>query len=161
MPLDPRPTRTPTDPEGTRTYGHQILHLTDQLNGAETYEEAAEAAEHVLDEADGVLARLGQFFEAAAEQARAAVTDEGFELACRFEDAAATLTDLSDELHGVGDQMRALGPPPEEAHWQAQIAHYYATAPQRPGFASPDSAAPAPPATQARPEHTPQPHHRR
>lgn len=160
MPLDPHMTLTPTDPEGKRTYGHQILHLTDRLNGAETYEQAAEATEHVLDEADGVLARLGQFFEAAAEEARASGVDEGFELACRFEDAAATLTDLSDELHGASDEMRALGPPPEP-RWQAQVARYYATAPQRPHPASPTSAVPGPPAAQVRPEHAPQPRHHR
>ncbi|MGY1438130.1 hypothetical protein [Streptomyces reniochalinae] len=159
MPLNPQ-TRTPTDPEGKRTYGHQILHLTDRLTGAETYEQAAEATEHVLDEADGVLPRLSEFFEAAAEEARSSGVEEGFELACRFEDAAATLTDLSDELHGASDQMRALGPPPEP-RWQAQVARYYAAVPQRPGPARRTSAVRVPPAAQVRPEHAPQPRHHR
>ncbi|WP_019546660.1 hypothetical protein [Streptomyces sulphureus] len=160
MPLNP-PTRTPTDPEGKHTYGHQILHLTDRLNGTETYAQAAEETEHVLNEHDGVLARLGQFFEAAAEQAKSSETDEGFELAYRFEDAFSTLLELSDELHGASDQMRTLGPPPVEARWQAQVARYYATAPQRPGPATPTSAVPGPPAAQVRPEHAPQPRQHR
>ncbi|MEU5838702.1 hypothetical protein ABZ820_34270 [Streptomyces diacarni] len=158
--MPPDPIRTPTDPHGRCTAGHQVLALTDRLGGAETYDEAAEATEHVLDEADGVLTRLGQFFEAAAEECRASGADEGFELACRFEDAAATLTDLSDELHGASDQMRSLGPPPDP-RWQAQVARYYATTPQRPGPASPTPTMSGPPAPPVRPEHAPQPRHHR
>ncbi|CDR10542.1 hypothetical protein [Streptomyces iranensis] len=153
--------RTPTDPEGKRTYGHQILALTDQFNAATTYREAAETAEHVLDEADGVLARLGQFFEAAVEKVKESETDEGWELAYKFEDAVATLTSLSDELHDAGDQMRDLDPPPAP-RWQTQVAHYYASAPQRrPGDASPAPDLPGPPAAQVHPKHTPQARHHR
>lgn len=141
MPPDPNATRTPTDPEGKRVYGHQILHLTDRLNGAETYDQAAEATDHVLDEADGVLARLGQFFEGAAEQARASETDDGWELAYEFEDAAATLTALSDELHEAGDRMRDLGPP-RPPHSQAPTARSFTSAlPQSDSAAPPESRA--------------------
>ncbi|MGW2331585.1 hypothetical protein ACWC5C_38360 [Streptomyces sp. NPDC001700] len=155
MPSVPDTPRLPTDPVGKRTFGHQILTLTDQLAGATTYDEAAETAEHVLDEADGVLAQLGQFFEAAVEKAKESETDEGWELAYKFEDAGATLTALSDELHDAGDRMRDLDPPPA-ARWQNQVARYYATAPQRrPGAASPAADVPDPATAQVLVERTP------
>ncbi|KMS74385.1 hypothetical protein ACM01_13895 [Streptomyces viridochromogenes] len=119
---------TPSDPKGIRVYGQQILLLTDQLNGAGTYAEAAELAEHVLDPNDGVLVRLGEFFEAAAAQVNAADTASGWDLSHVFEDAAATIVDLGTELRDAGDRMRALGPP-QKRSWQESVASYYATAP--------------------------------
>lgn len=148
---------TPSDPTGIRVYGQQILFLTDQLNGAETYTEAAEFAEHVLDPNDGVLVRLGEFFEAAAAQVNAAGTARGWDLSHVFEDAAATIRDLGTELHDAGDRMRALGPP-QKPRWQEAVATYYATAPARhtetataPAPAPASDAAPVKPPTPPRP----------
>ncbi|MEU1299973.1 hypothetical protein [Streptomyces shenzhenensis] len=121
---------TPSDPKGIRVYGQQILLLTDQLNGAETYAAAAELAEHVLDPNDGVLVRLSEFFEAAAAQANATDTASGWDLSHVFENAAATIGDLGTELQDASDRIRALGPP-QKRGWQEAVATYYAAAPDR------------------------------
>lgn len=143
--------RTPTDPHGHYAEGHQVLALTDQLNDAATHQEAAQITERVLDPGDGVLVRLGQFFEAAAERARASATDAGEELSHRFDDAVVALADLEEDLHTAASQLRALGEP-QRPSWQASVARYYATATKRPATApateadriSRDHSAPAP-----------------
>ncbi|MGP3775456.1 hypothetical protein ACTWJ8_32015 [Streptomyces sp. SDT5-1] len=123
-------TRTPSDPQGRLLYGHQILNLTDQLNGTETAEAAAGLTEHVLDADDGVLVRLSEFFEAAAEKAKETGTDAGWDLADDFTDAAATLVSLGEDLHVATDRLRALDRPPRPS-WQAQAANHYAPATTR------------------------------
>ncbi|WP_432198576.1 hypothetical protein [Streptomyces sp. bgisy027] len=140
--LDVTRITTPTDPLGTRVYGQQILSLTDQLNGAETYAGAADLVEHVVDPDDGVLVRLGEFFEAAAVQANVADIDDGWDLSHLFEDAASTLVSLGDDLRRAGDQMRALGPPRKRS-WQEGVASYYATAPSPRTGATPASEEPS------------------
>ncbi|MEJ8650611.1 hypothetical protein WKI65_21530 [Streptomyces sp. MS1.AVA.3] len=75
-----------------------IRHLTDRMLGADSYARAAYHTEQVLHPDFGVLARLSSFFEAAAEQAQASGSDEGWELHYRFAQAAATLTALGEEL---------------------------------------------------------------
>ncbi|MEW1551634.1 hypothetical protein [Streptomyces tsukubensis] len=100
---------TPSDPGGLRIVGQQLLRLTDRLNGAGSPAEAADITEHVLDPVDGALVRLSEFFEAAVEQAREPGTDEGWELADRFETAAATLFALGEGLDGADAELRALG----------------------------------------------------
>ncbi|MFK0107253.1 hypothetical protein [Streptomyces sp. NPDC091217] len=127
--LDVTRITTPTDPLGTRVSGQQILSLTDQLNGAETYTGAADLVEHVVDPNDGVLVRLSEFFEAAAVQANVADTDDGWDLSHLFEDAAATLTSLAEDVREAGQQMQRLGPP-QKRSWQEGVATYYATAPR-------------------------------
>ena len=127
--LDVTRIATPTDPLGRRVYGQQILSLTDQLNGAETYARAADLVEHVVDPNDGVLVRLSEFFEAAAVQADVADTDDGWDLSHIFEDAAATLTSLVEDVREAGQQMQSLGPP-QKRSWQEGVASYYATAPR-------------------------------
>ncbi|MEV1068563.1 hypothetical protein [Streptomyces sp. NPDC050263] len=147
--LDVTRVATPTDPLGTRVYGQQILALTDLLNGAETYVGAADLVEHVVDPDDGVLVRLGEFFEAAAVQANVVDTADGWDLSHVFEDAASTLTSLGDDLRRAGGQMRALGPPRKRS-WQEGVASYYATAPSPRTAAAPaasDEPAAAPPVT--------------
>jgi len=139
---------TPSDPQGKRVQGQQILHLTDELNGAETYETAADLTQHILDPDDGVLVRLSEFFEAAAEQAKASETDTGWDLSYDFAEAAATLTSLGEDLRDAADQLRALDRSAKPS-WQKQVANYYATAPatKRTGAttAAPEASAAAPP----------------
>ncbi|WP_431949507.1 hypothetical protein [Actinacidiphila sp. bgisy167] len=139
---------TPSDPQGKRVHGQQILRLTDEINGAGTYETAADLTEHVLDPNDGVLVRLSEFFEAAAEQAKASETDTGWDLSYDFAEAAATLTSLGEDLYNAADQLRALDRPAMPS-WKAQVANYYATAPAagRTGAptATPEASAAAPP----------------
>ncbi|MFE2596042.1 hypothetical protein ACFXCZ_06000 [Streptomyces sp. NPDC059396] len=126
--LGTSPISTPTDPSGARVHGQRVRALTEQLKAADTYDTAASLAEQVLDPIDGVLARLGEFFDAAAEQANAADDEDGLDLGDRFTDAARRLTEISEDLHVADDRLRALGPPPEP-NWQARLTAYRETAP--------------------------------
>ncbi|MEU1329499.1 hypothetical protein [Streptomyces sp. NPDC005865] len=112
MPTVPAPPGvvTPTDPHGRYVYGRQVLALTDQLNGTSSYEQAAALADQVLEPTDGLLERLAEFFEAAAEKAKESDHDDGFDLHYDLEDAAATLRGLAEDLHVAVDRMRALTP---------------------------------------------------
>ncbi|KOG29487.1 hypothetical protein ADK35_01985 [Streptomyces viridochromogenes] len=149
--LDVTRITTPTDPLGTRVYGQQVLSLTDQLNGAETYAGAADLIEHVVDPDDGVLVRLGEFFEAAAVQANVADTDDGWFLSHLCEDAAATLTSLAEDVRDAGHQMQRLGPP-QKRSWQEGVATYFATAPSPRTGATPAAEEPS-----VTPPNTPRP----
>jgi hypothetical protein len=119
-----------------------MLALTDQMHGSSTYAEAAATLEEVLDPHNGLLPRLQEFFEAAAEQANAFEDVDGWQLADRFTDAAAQLGDLWDEHADSVDELRALGPPapswqPEAAVHRSTTAHRDAFGPQQP---APDAA---------------------
>ncbi|WP_405539657.1 hypothetical protein OG787_46890 [Streptomyces sp. NBC_00075] len=147
--LDVTRVTTPTDPAGDRVIGHSVLMLVDRLNGATTYRDAADVVDEVLDPDDGVLVRLGDFFEAAAAQANATDTERGWDLSYVFEDAAATARELGTDLHAASDRMRDLAPPAQRS-WQEGVARYNATAPnRRPAPAAAVSAEPAatPPGT--------------
>lgn len=153
--LDVTRITTPTDPVGDRLIGHSVLTLVDQLNGTTTYGAAADVVDELLHPDDGVLVRLGDFFEAAAAQANAADTESGWDLSHVFEDAAMTFRELGTDLHPVGDRMRDLGPPAQKS-WQEGVARYYRTAPNRraaPGAAVSDEPAAAPPSTPDSPAH--------
>ncbi len=56
------------------------------------------------------MARLAEFFEAAAEKAKESDHDDGFDLHYDLEDAAATVRGLGEDLHVAVDRMRALAP---------------------------------------------------
>ena len=101
---------TPTDPAGHYAYGLQVLALTDQLSGAASYVHAAALTDQVLEPTDGLLERLAEFFEAAAEKVKEADHDDGFDLHYDLQDAAATLRGLGEDLHVAVDRMRALDP---------------------------------------------------
>lgn len=153
--LDVTRITTPTDPAGDRVIGHSVLTLVDHLNGATTYAAAAGVVDEVLDPDDGVLARLGDFFEAAAVQANAADTEGGWELSYLFEDAAATVREIGTDLHAASDRMRDLGPPAKQS-WQEGIARYYATASTRraaPAAATSGESAATPPSAAVSPAH--------
>ncbi|CAM5570892.1 hypothetical protein [Streptomyces aurantiogriseus] len=126
---------TPTDPAGHYVYGRHVLDLTDRLNAAGSYEEAAQLVDHVLEPTDGLLERLAEFFEAAAEQARASETDDGFDLSYDFQDAAATVRALGEDLHVAVDRMQALGPPRHHSPQETVAGHYPAHRP--PGLPAP------------------------
>ncbi|MER5494230.1 hypothetical protein [Streptomyces sp. NPDC002490] len=135
--LDAERLTTPSDPSGRLVHGQRLLRLTDQLNGARSAAEVANLAEHVLDPDDGVLERLSGFFEAAVEWAKESGTDEGWDLSYLFEDAAATVHALGEDLHAATDRLRALDPPPSTIPgWRARLADYYATAPAKPPTAA-------------------------
>ncbi|GAB3121149.1 hypothetical protein GCM10027160_38070 [Streptomyces calidiresistens] len=91
------------------------MELTDRLNAARTVGEAAALTEPVLHPTEGLLERLADFFEAAAEKARETETDDGFDLRDDLDHAAASLREIAEELHGVPLRMHALAPPPRAA----------------------------------------------
>ncbi|MFD4119097.1 hypothetical protein ACFWSJ_37345 [Streptomyces niveus] len=95
-------------------HGRHLLALTDQLNGTETYDQAADLVEEILDPVDGALERLADFFEAAGEKAKESDADDGFDLAHDFEEAAVDIRRLNEDLHLAVDRMRALTTPPPE-----------------------------------------------
>ncbi|MCX4531051.1 hypothetical protein [Streptomyces sp. NBC_01669] len=91
-------------------YGDAMLALTDRLNGAESHADAAALLHQVLDPVNGLLERLGEFFEAAGEKAKEAEEDDGFDLSNDLADAAAEIRNLGEVLHVAEDRMRALTP---------------------------------------------------
>ncbi|WP_446038062.1 hypothetical protein [Streptomyces sp. SID1121] len=98
--------------KNTYIYGEAILALTDRLNGTESHAYAAALLHQILDPNDGLLERLGEFFEAAGEKAREAEEDDGFDLSYEFADAAAEIRSVGESLHVAEDRMRALTSPP-------------------------------------------------
>ncbi|MEU4174776.1 hypothetical protein [Streptomyces sp. NPDC026589] len=91
-------------------YGDALLALTDQLNGTESPADAAALLHQVLDPANGLLERLGEFFEAAAEKAKDSEEDDGFDLSYDLADAAAGVRTLTEALDTTEARMRALTP---------------------------------------------------
>ncbi|MER5793274.1 hypothetical protein [Streptomyces sp. NPDC001980] len=91
-------------------YGDALRALTDRLNGAESHADAAALLHQILEPTDGLLAQLGEFFEAAGEKAKEAEQDDGFDLSYDLADAAAEIRTLGEDLHTAEDRMRALTP---------------------------------------------------
>ncbi|MEU9426498.1 hypothetical protein AB0D87_27260 [Streptomyces sp. NPDC048342] len=91
-------------------YGDALRALTDRLNGAESHAEAAALLHQILEPSDGLLAQLGEFFEAAGEKAKEAEEDDGFDLSYDLTDAAAEIRNLAEVLHVAEERMRALTP---------------------------------------------------
>lgn len=91
-------------------YGDALRALTDRLNGAESHADAAALLHQILEPTDGLLAQLGEFFEAAGEKAKEAEEDDGFDLSYDLADAAAEIRNLGEVLHVAEDRMRALTP---------------------------------------------------
>ncbi|MFJ7342385.1 hypothetical protein ACIQU3_19100 [Streptomyces sp. NPDC101110] len=116
-----------------------VRDLTDQLNAARSYDEAAGLLDEVLEPTEGLLASLEDFFEAAAKTAKAAERQDGFDLYHDLQTAALTLRRLGEDLHVAVDRMHALAVPRRRS-WQEAVADYYATAPS-----TPSHSAPAPP----------------
>ncbi|MBT3152402.1 hypothetical protein HTV45_16220 [Streptomyces sp. CHD11] len=100
----------PPDRATVYVYGDALRALTDRLNGAESHADAAALLHQVLDPVNGLLAQLGEFFEAAGEKAKEAEEDDGFDLSYDLVDAAAEIRNLGEVLHVTEDRMRALTP---------------------------------------------------
>ncbi|MEE1838048.1 hypothetical protein [Streptomyces sp. SP17KL33] len=103
--------RTPTDPTSHYVYGRIVLDLTDRLNATESFDKAAQFVDHILEPTDGLLERLAEFFEAAAEKAKESEADDGFDLHHDLQDAAATVRTLGEDLHVAVDRLKAFAPP--------------------------------------------------
>lgn len=111
----PNPSKTPDAPASADSapsyvHGDAMLALTDRLNGAESHADAAALLHQVLDPVNGLLERLGEFFEAAGEKAKGAEEDDGVDLSYDLADAAAEIRSLGEVLHMADDRMRALTP---------------------------------------------------
>ncbi|MFI8489463.1 hypothetical protein [Streptomyces rubrogriseus] len=91
-------------------YGDALRDLTDRLNAAESHADTAALLHQILEPTEGLLAQLGEFFEAAGEKAKEAEEDDGFDLSYDLADAAAEIRNLSQVLHVAEDRMRALTP---------------------------------------------------
>ncbi|KUL53188.1 hypothetical protein [Streptomyces sp. NRRL S-1521] len=91
-------------------YGDALRDLTDRLNGAESHADAAALLHQILEPTEGLLAQLGEFFEAAGEKAKEAEEDDGFDLSYDLADAAAEIRNLSEALQVAESRMRALTP---------------------------------------------------
>ncbi|MFD5437786.1 hypothetical protein ACFWJ4_37245 [Kitasatospora sp. NPDC127067] len=108
--LDTGRLATPTDPHGLKVTGQQVLQLTDQIRGASTATDAAEALDQILDPDDGVLSRLREALEAAAEQVTDLNPDE-YELSERFSSAAEWIGNAEAELtDALGDLCTISAP---------------------------------------------------
>lgn len=107
-------------------HGRRLLALTDRLNGAESYDQAAGLVDQILDPVDGALERLADFFEAAGEKAKDSDADDGFDLAQDFEEAAVDIRRLNEDLHLAVDRMRALTTPTPEP--SVRVTHSPASA---------------------------------
>ncbi|MFB9464955.1 hypothetical protein [Streptomyces cinereospinus] len=130
--LDPDPPQapTPTDPLGRYSVGRAVLDLTDQVNAATTAGQAADALDQILDPADGVLIRLQEALEAAAEKCNDFDEDgSSFGLSDRFTAASEQLTQVGHDLDSAAFDFRALEPAsppqqPREGSQQAQVTTY-------------------------------------
>ena len=133
---------TPTDPAGHYVHGRHVLDLTDRLNDAASYEEAAQLADQVLEPTDGLLERLAEFFEAAAEKAKESEQDDGFDLSDDLQEAAATVRALGEDLHVAVERMQALAVPRRQS-WQEALVGHHAAAHRSPGRPTPPPPPPA------------------
>ncbi|MEU5626246.1 hypothetical protein [Streptomyces tendae] len=111
-PAPPEARDAPATPQrGSRyVYGDALRDLTDRLNAAESHAAAAALLHQILEPTEGLLAQLGEFFEAAGEKAKEAEEDDGFDLSYDLADAAAEVRNLSEVLLVAEDRMRALTP---------------------------------------------------
>ncbi|MFF3979746.1 hypothetical protein [Streptomyces sp. NPDC001828] len=104
------PSVHPVQPTPDYVYGTAVRDLTDRLNGANSHADAAALLHQILEPTKGLLAQLGDFFEAAGEKAKEAEEDDGFDLSYDLADAAAEIRNLGEVLHVAEERMRALTP---------------------------------------------------
>ncbi|MFE5957997.1 MULTISPECIES: hypothetical protein [Streptomyces] len=85
-----------------------LLELTDQISGSTSHVQAAALLRQILDPDDGVLARLADSLEAAADKAKEAEEDDGFDLSHDLADAAAEVRSIGEDLQAAEARMRTL-----------------------------------------------------
>lgn len=113
-----------TDPRGLNFVGAAVLDATDMLAAADTLLTVCDALAQVLDENDGALVRIAEFFTVAAEKART-VGDPMSTLAHEFDVAAELTGQLWERMADVADATRpvvqpVLDRPPSAAMRTAQ-----------------------------------------
>ncbi|MFD4123914.1 hypothetical protein ACFXKK_02680 [Streptomyces globisporus] len=95
----------------TTAGGDALLELTDQINGSTSHVQAAALLRQILDPDEGVLARLADSLEAAADKAKEAEEDDGFDLFHDLAGAAAEVRSLGEDLQTAEARMRRLTSP--------------------------------------------------
>ena len=98
--------------------GAEVLDLVDRVRGAEDGRALARVLEQLVDGERGVLVRLHEALEAAADQ----VTDldvDAYELSDRIGATAEQLFTLNEAMAGVVAEAAALAPAPERTTAQA------------------------------------------
>ncbi|MFJ8248507.1 hypothetical protein [Streptomyces sp. NPDC094466] len=104
----PRNTADGSATTGSTACSDALLELTDQINGSTSHIQAAALLRQVLDPEDGVLARLADSLEAAADKAKEAAEDDGFDLSHDLAEAAAEVLSLGENLQTAEARMRTL-----------------------------------------------------
>ncbi|RST17386.1 hypothetical protein EF908_34320 [Streptomyces sp. WAC04770] len=100
-----------TAPDVTTAGGDALLELTDQINGSTSHVQAAALLRQILDPDEGVLARLADSLEAAADKAKEAEQDDGVDLSHDLAGAAAEVRSLGEDLQTAEARMRMLTSP--------------------------------------------------
>ncbi|GAA3389070.1 hypothetical protein [Streptomyces roseoviridis] len=121
-PLDGPPPAAGDEPDARFPYGNLLFALTARVNTSTDEREVAAVLHQVLDGNDGLLTRLAELFDAAAEKARAHDRNDGdddaFHLAKDLAEAAARLRRLGEDLHVVPERMVDLAPASPQQPWQ-------------------------------------------
>ncbi|MEU3091317.1 hypothetical protein ABZ703_33995 [Streptomyces massasporeus] len=116
----------PNTPAAPNSAARAVRSLTERLNAARSYNEAAHLLDQVLDPASGVLEHLADFFEAAGKTAKSSERQDGYDLHHDLRTAEITLRRLGEDLHVAVERMQALAAPRRRS-WQEAVADYYGT----------------------------------
>lgn len=92
---------------GPQSLGDHLLHLIDQVRGAQSGAELSEAVGQLLHPEYGVLERVREALEAVGEQITD-LDDEAYQLADRFAIAVEFVTAAESELVGVGHELQQV-----------------------------------------------------
>ncbi|WP_282697780.1 hypothetical protein [Streptomyces sp. CC208A] len=106
------PSASADEPDARFPYGRLLFALTARVSASTDERQIAALLHQVLDGNDGLLTRLGEFFDAAADKARARDRNDGdddaFYLAKDLAEAATRLRRLGEDLHVVPERMAGL-----------------------------------------------------
>ncbi|MFI9210226.1 hypothetical protein ACIGW7_19075 [Streptomyces sp. NPDC053253] len=108
-------------PDGRFPYGNLLHTLSAAVSASADTRETAAVLHQLVDGGNGLLTRLAELFDAAADRARAYDRDDGdddaFYLAKDLADAAVRVRRLGEDLHVAPERMAALSPlPPSHRH---------------------------------------------
>lgn len=104
-------TGAPEPQPSQHEWGDALHALTDRLSNSSSFAEAAGPLQQILTPTHGLLERLAEFFEAAGEKAEEAEQEDGAYLVDEFEDAAAAIRCLGEDLHTAAERMQVLTAP--------------------------------------------------
>ncbi|WP_329309206.1 hypothetical protein [Streptomyces microflavus] len=106
------------EPDARFPYGNLLRSLTAAISADPGLRATAAVLHQLVDGNDGLLTRLAELFDTAADQARAHDKDDGdddaFYLAKDLAEAAAQVRRLGEDLHVAPERMASL--PPSRHH---------------------------------------------